>query len=130
MNKQIRILIVDDSTLNRWSMKLTCMLCSQINIVGEAANGDEAMQFLAHHPVDVVVTDVEMPEADGIELAEWIKQWQPHIKVVVTSSLVSYQQSALQAGADAFLPRDILHTQLPDAILTLGGRKSTAVASA
>jgi len=93
-NKKIRVLIVDDSAVIRRIISSTLQKCDDIEIVGTAANGILAIEFLKANKADVVTLDVEMPEMDGITALKEIRIFEPDLPIVMFSSLT-------QRGADA-----------------------------
>lgn len=69
-----KLLIVEDQAIVRQGLKLMLEQDEQIQVIGEAANGKEAIQFLEKHAVDIVLMDVRMPEMNGIEATRVIKK--------------------------------------------------------
>lgn len=87
------ILIVDDEYISRNKIHFLLDYAQYgFNIAGEAENGREALKFIEQNDVDVVFTDVYMPEMDGIELAEYINKHFPHIAVVILSNYSEFDQ--------------------------------------
>lgn len=81
------ILIVDDEYLSRNKLSgIVDYKSLGFNVIGEVTNGKEAMHFIEEYPVNVVFTDVAMPEMDGLELAQCIREAYPSIKVVIMSN--------------------------------------------
>lgn len=103
--RQFRILVVDDSVTSRTLEKN--ILSSAGYDVLTAVNGQQALQMLRDHPVDLVVTDVDMPLMNGIELTRAIRGTQGHqdLPVILVTSLGSDQdkQRGADAGADAYI---------------------------
>ena len=92
----IRVLVVDDESLARSRIKMLLGDCSQpgAQVLGEAANAVQAIDFLQHHEVDVVLVDIHMPGADGLMLAQALRQL-PHPPAVVF--VTAYAEHAVQA---------------------------------
>lgn len=107
----LKILIVDDEPLVRMGLKSTLAKCATENIVvGEAANGSKAIEILEREKVDVVFTDIKMPEMNGIELIRWIRENRKQIKIVVLScfSDFEYVREAFKHGImDYILKYDV-----------------------
>ncbi len=90
MNEQVRVLIVDDSTVMRRMLRTMLESDPQICVVGEAANGREALQRVAELRPNVITMDVRMPVMDGLETTEKLMAYHPTPILVVTASLASY----------------------------------------
>jgi DNA-binding NarL/FixJ family response regulator len=102
-----RVLIVDDMPQVRQDLRLLLQLSNQLEIVGEAANGLEAIrQAEALHP-DVIVIDLVMPEMDGCQATRLLKERGLASKVIVLSIHADpdYIESSLKAGADAYIQK-------------------------
>jgi NarL family two-component system response regulator LiaR len=109
----IRILIADDHDVVRRGLRAFLDLDSGLEVVGEAANGREAVHFAHRLRPDVVLMDLAMPELDGIAATEVIHRELPNTSVVVLTSLLEDESlvRALRAGAVGYLLKD---TSLPD----------------
>jgi DNA-binding NarL/FixJ family response regulator len=101
----MRILLVDDDELIRESLTLTLSLEDDIDIVGEADNGKEALQLCAALAPDIVLMDIRMPALDGIGAAQAIKKKHPDIKIMMLTTFADKGniQNALSAGANGYL---------------------------
>jgi DNA-binding NarL/FixJ family response regulator len=104
---EIKLLIVDDLEHVRQGLSTIFELAGDLEIVGEACNGLEAIQQVEHLQPDVVLMDLVMPQLDGLEATERIKARHPEIGVVMTSihDDEERRQQAKTAGADAFLAK-------------------------
>ncbi len=100
-----KILLVDDHVVVRQGLKALFADEPDIEVVGEADNGREALDRLAELKVDVVLMDISMPGLNGIEATRQIQQRYPHIKVVVLSMHANeeYVFQVLQAGASGYV---------------------------
>jgi DNA-binding NarL/FixJ family response regulator len=117
VERRIRILIADDRPATRSGLKALLTLFAQVEVVGEAANGQESVDLVAEHKPDVVLMDMQMPVMDGLEATRRIKQQWPEVRVIVLTIYTKYRAQALAAGADAFLLKDGSPDKLADAIL-------------
>ena len=117
MKPRIRVLIADDRPHSRDGLKALLVTQAEIEIVGEAADGREAVQFVEECQPDVVLMDAKMPVMDGLEATRNIKNQWPEVKVIVLTMYQSYQADALAAGADAFLVKGCGTDELLEAIL-------------
>lgn len=110
----ISVLIVDDQPITRIGLKIILEANDDIDIVGEAENGEEAIVRTQELRPDVVVTDVGMPVMDGIELTKQLKSLLPEVGILVLTSSDSTNDifAALGAGADGYC----LKESSPDSI--------------
>jgi YesN/AraC family two-component response regulator len=103
MAQPTRILIVDDSVHAREGLRTLLATWPEITVVGEAANGQDAVRLVEECRPDVVLMDVHMPVLDGVQATQRIKQQWPAVTVIVLTIYAVEQHAALAAGADAFL---------------------------
>jgi DNA-binding NarL/FixJ family response regulator len=110
----IRVLIADDQALMRAGFRLILQAEPDLELVGEAADGREAVAEAARLRPDVVLMDVRMPELDGIEATRRLLDGNDHTKVVMltTFDMDEYVYQALRAGASGFLLKDVPPEQL------------------
>ena len=101
----MRIIIVDDDELIRESLSLTLALEDDIEIVGEAENGDVAVALCEKVQPDIALMDIRMPHIDGIAATRLIKDRVPEIKIMMLTTFADKAniQQALAAGADGYL---------------------------
>ena len=104
--KPVRVLIADDCDTTRLGLKTVLSLDPGVDVIGEAANGQEAVQLAAKVQPDVVLTDGKMPIMDGLEATRIIKRLWPEIKVIMLTMSAVYQAGAIAAGADVCLLKD------------------------
>jgi DNA-binding NarL/FixJ family response regulator len=118
VSDSIRVLLVDDQELIRVGFRLVLEAEADIEVVGEAADGDEAVQAVAAHRPDVVLMDIRMPRTDGIAATRAIVQQHAATRVLVltTFDLDEYAFGALDAGASGFLLKDAQRAELTAAI--------------
>lgn len=104
----IRVLIVEDQTLVRGAIASLLSLEPNIEIVGQADNGEQAWQLLTQLEADVVLTDIEMPKMSGLDLAAQIHQHKPELDVAImtTFSKSGYIKRALNLGVKAFILKE------------------------
>jgi DNA-binding NarL/FixJ family response regulator len=115
----VRVLIVDDQTLVRTGFRMILEAEPDIEVVGEAGDGAEAIEEVLRLEPDVVLMDVRMPELDGIEATRrLLSDGASATKVVMltTFDMDEYVYDALQAGASGFLLKDVPPEQLIDGI--------------
>lgn len=122
----IRVLIVDDHAFIRLGLKAVLQSESDIEIVGEAENGREALEkALALRP-DVVLVDIMMPGGDGIEAARAIKQRRPNTQILILTVHADQElfRRAAMAGAAGYVLKDISPTNLVNTIRVIHGGKT------
>jgi DNA-binding NarL/FixJ family response regulator len=113
-----RVLVVDDQALVRGGFRMILDAREDMEVVGEAADGAEAVELVARTEPDVVLMDVRMPAMDGIEATERIvaSGGQARIIILTTHDLDEYVLAALRAGASGFLLKDVRPTELVESI--------------
>lgn len=114
----IRLLIADDHAMVRRGLQVFLATQPDIEMVGEAANGEETLEKAKHLNPDVVLIDLNMPILNGIDTTARLKKEQPHIKVIVLTSFIDYDHvlPAIRAGARGYLLKDIEPEDLVAAI--------------
>ncbi len=114
----VRVLLVDDQPLLRHGFRLILASQDDIEVVGEAGDGDEAVRLTRQLDPDVVLMDVRMPRTDGIEATRQITAAAPRSKVVIltTFDVDEYAFAGLKAGASGFLLKDVLPMDLVSSI--------------
>ena len=115
----IRLLLVDDQPMLRMGFRMVFDAQPDMEVVGEAADGVEALAALERTPVDVVLMDVRMPRMDGVEATRRIAalpEPTPRVVILTTFDLDEYVFAGLRAGASAFLLKDVPPEELLHAI--------------
>ena len=123
----IRVLVVDDHTMVRRGLATFLKVFDDLNLAGEAANGQEAIQLCASLQPDVVLMDMVMPDMDGATTTQLIRKQWPQIQVLALTSFKEeiLVQSALQAGAIGYLLKDVSADELAQAIRAAYAGRST-----
>ncbi|GAA2499319.1 response regulator transcription factor [Streptomyces longisporus] len=105
----IRVLLVDDQELIRTALSMVMADIEDVEVVGEAATGKDAVRLAGELAPDVVVMDIRMPGMDGIEATRRITETQADVRVVVLTTFDddAYVYGALRAGAAGFLVKDM-----------------------
>jgi len=114
----IRVLIVDDDALVRAALSMTLRGTDDVLIVGEAADGAEAVAMTDAHAPDVVLMDIRMPGMDGLAATEQLRRRErrPEVIVLTTFDIDEYVLRALRAGASGFLLKDTPPAEIVRAI--------------
>ncbi len=117
--KAKRILVVDDKKNIR--ILLNELLSGMGYLVLQAEDGKEAMGVVEIGPVDLVMTDLKMPQMDGIQLTRAIRRIRPHLPIIVYSAhrFIDTAPAALRAGANEYLAKPFLRTKIEQAVARL-----------
>lgn len=114
MTQPIRVMITDDSVRARHGLRALLTTWPEVEVVGEATNGQEAMRMVMGCRPDVVLMDLQMPMMDGLEATRLIKSRWPEIHIIALTIYAAQQAAALAAGADAF----VIKGSAPEALLS------------
>lgn len=127
----VRVFLVDDQELVRAGFRMLIDSQPDLTVVGEAGDGNEAVQRLAVTRCDVVLMDVRMPRLDGVEATRIVTAGEdpPRVVVLTTFDLDEHAFAAIRAGAAAFLLKDATPDQLLGAIRTVHGGDSVVAPS-
>lgn len=119
----IKILLADDENLIRDALASLLDLQDGLDVVAQAASGTEAIAAAARYRPDVAVLDLQMPGADGIEVAEHLAAHQPECAVVIVTShgRPGYLRRALEVGVRGFVPKTTSATVLADVVRQVHG---------
>ena len=115
---KIRVLVADDHAVIREGLRVMLGNQPDMQVVGTAANGREAVRLVDEHEPDVVVIDISMPELNGIEAIAQILPRHPHIKIIVLSihETKPYVYRTLKAGAKGYLIKETAGLEVVDAV--------------
>ena len=124
---RIRVLVVDDHTMVRRGLATFLKVFDDLDLAGEAASGQAAIELCAQIQPDVVLMDMVMPEMDGATATRLIRKQSPSVQVLALTSFKEeiLVQSALQAGAIGYLLKDVSADELAQAIRSAHAGRST-----
>jgi NarL family two-component system response regulator LiaR len=128
-SQPIRVLLVDDHTVVRTGLRFFVLAFEDLELVGEAASGEQALRLCDQLQPEVVLMDLVMPGMDGISTTQAIRQRHPEIQVIALTSFAEQElvQRALEAGATGYLLKDVSANELAEAIrATRVGRPTLA----
>lgn len=125
--KPIRVLLVDDHAMVRSGLGAFIYAFEDLELVGEASNGEEALRLCQQVEPDVVLMDLKMPVIDGATATGKIREKYPHIQVLALTSFKEKElvEGALQAGAIGYLLKDISADELANAVRAAAEGKPT-----
>ncbi|MFD0165883.1 response regulator [Streptomyces decoyicus] len=114
----IRVLLAEDQSMVREALAALLSLEDDLEVVAQAARGDEVLPAARAHPVDVALLDIEMPGLSGLDAAAALRAELPGVKIVILTTFgrPGYLRRAMEAGADAFLVKDAPAARLADAV--------------
>ena len=117
---QLKLMIVDDSRIIRRKIA-RCLEEHDLDVIGRASNGVEAVQIFQAGQPDLVTMDLTMPEMDGIQCIEEILKIDPDLKILVVSALADKATAieAMKKGAHGFLCKPFTEAQITDALSKL-----------
>lgn len=126
MGKKIRIVIAEDYTIVRQGLKSLLNSFSDLEVVGEAVDGKEAIESVARLGPDLVLMDLSMPKTDGITAIKEIKRRLPQTKILALTvhKTEGHVRMALEAGADGYILKDASCAELEMAIRNILDGKS------
>lgn len=115
------ILLADDHAPMRSGIRMIIERTPELKVVGEVGDGVELLEFLGKNAIDLVISDLSMPNMGGIEATKRIKANYPQTKVLIVtmSKEREYQHLATSAGAEGYLPKNFLDEKLSVAIRTI-----------
>ncbi|WP_410626124.1 response regulator [Amycolatopsis sp. cmx-8-4] len=116
---RVRVLLVDDQALFREALATLLATRDDIDVVGEAGNGDEALTRAADLAPDVVLMDLRMPVLDGVAATRRLRLAHPSVQVIALTTFDDDEDvfAALRAGAVGYLLKDVSSTRLVEAVL-------------
>ncbi|MDD9376136.1 response regulator transcription factor [Streptomyces sp. ZAF1911] len=123
----IRIVITDDEDVIRAGLRTILAVPDEIEVVGEASSGSEALQVVAAHSPDVVLLDLAMPDGpDGAETARLLREEHPGLGILVLTTIADEEQVARvwRAGADGYLLKTASGAEMREAVHSAAGHRA------
>ncbi|RAM49394.1 MAG: two-component system response regulator [Hapalosiphonaceae cyanobacterium JJU2] len=120
----LRVLVVDDHELTRLTLQLIFSAQENIQVVGLASNGQEAVEMVKRHKPDVIILDLQMPVMDGWSASSEIKAIAPNTQIIAYSSVDDSKlvEGNARACLDAVCKKDVPTTELVSLVRQLGQR--------
>jgi DNA-binding NarL/FixJ family response regulator len=117
----VRVLVADDQTVVRDGLAVLLGLLADVEVVGTARDGEDAVRQTGEQLPDVVLMDLRMPRCDGVEATRRIRQEYPDVQVVVLTTFADDESifAALDAGARGFLTKDATSEEIAQALRTV-----------
>jgi DNA-binding NarL/FixJ family response regulator len=124
--KKIKILFADDHAIVRDGLRLLFKSDPQFNIVGEASDGEQALELIDKHKPDVAVLDISMPKLNGIEATKIIKDKYPQTRVLILTihENEEYIQQMILAGADGYVVKNAEKKEIFDGVRAVANSES------
>ena len=118
MNEKIRILLVDDHNVIRHGLRLLIEACADMEVVGEAENGREAVELAEKLKPDIVILDIVMPMLNGVETTRQLLRTVPNTRVLVLSSYSEHDrvEQLIEAGASGYVVKQSAGDELLNAV--------------
>jgi two-component system response regulator DesR len=115
---KIRVVIAEDQSMVLGALAALLESEGDIEVVGQARNGAEAMKMVRTHKPDLLLTDIEMPEMSGLEVAAELKRQESPVRVIIltTFARAGYLRRALDSGASGYLLKDSPASELAGAV--------------
>ncbi len=122
----IRVLLADDHAIVRAGIRQFIEHAGDIQVVGEADDGEKAKQLIQEYQPDVAVLDIQMPQASGIEVTRWVREKYPRIGVLILSAFDDdpYVLAVLQAGANGYVLKTASPAEVIQAVRDVYAGKS------
>lgn len=113
-----KILLADDHAVLRSGLKMLLNAQTDLVVVGEATNGNEALNAVREHSPDLLLLDISMPQTDGLQVLQQIRRTHPNVRVLVLTmhEEEGYLKRALEAGAAGYCPKSAADAELISAI--------------
>lgn len=123
---KIRVLLADDHRIVRQGVRQLLESAKDIEVVAEAADGEEAQSLIEQHKPDVAVLDIQMPKASGIEVTRWLRAHMPQVGVLILTAYDDdpYVMAVLQAGANGYVLKTANADDLIQAVRDVNEGKS------
>ena len=123
----IRVMIVDDHAMVRTGLATFMEVSDDLDLVGQATNGQEAVELCEQSQPDVILMDLVMPEMDGVTATRIIRERWPQVQVIALTSFQEKElvQDALQAGAISYLLKNVSMDDLTEAVRAAHAGRST-----
>lgn len=117
-NQPIQVLLVDDHSMLRDGLRSLLEARDEVQVIGEAGTGHEAVQITQEKKPDIVILDLGLPDINGLDVIELLIEKHPEVKIVVLSMHISREHvsKAIEAGALGYIPKSSTHSRLLEAI--------------
>ncbi len=125
--KKIRVLIVEDQSVVREGLAAILSFQTDIEVVGQAKDGVEAVELLEKTNPDVILLDLVMPRQDGLTTIPIVKEKMPSVHILVLTSFADNERvyQAIKSGAEGYMLKDATHTQFLQAIRDVAQGQAT-----
>lgn len=118
MSEKIKVVLAEDQAMVRGALAALLSIEADIEVIGAACDGQEALRMVGQQRPDILVTDIEMPNLTGLELTARVRELYPQTRVIIVTTFArpGYLRRALDAGAHGYLLKDRPSAELADAV--------------
>lgn len=115
----VKVLIADNHPITRKGLEVLFSASSNIKIVGSVDNGEAVMEFIKNNPVDILLTEADLPKLNGLTILRYLKKDYPDVKTIIFSGEPEevYAINAIKAGANGYLHKSVNVITINEAIL-------------
>ncbi|MBD0832861.1 response regulator [Aestuariibaculum sediminum] len=115
----VKVLIADNHPITRKGLEVLFSSSSNIKIVGSVDNGEAVMEFIKNNPVDILLTEADLPKLNGLTILRYLKKDYPDVKTIIFSGEPEevYAINAIKAGANGYLHKSVNVITINEAIL-------------
>ncbi|MFV0540367.1 MAG: response regulator [Aestuariibaculum sp.] len=119
----IKLLVADNHPITRKGLELLFSASSNVKIVASVGNGEDVMEYVKSNPVDVILTEADLPKLNGLTLLRYLKKDYPDVKTIIFSGEPEevYAINAIKAGAVGYLHKSVNVLTINEAVLKVNG---------
>lgn len=122
----IKLLVADSHPITRKGLEVLFSIAPEVRIVGSVGDGEALLEFVKRNPVDIVITDTDLPKLNGLTVLRHLKKDHPNVKTIIFSSQPEevYAITAIKAGAAGFLSKSVNVIIINEAVMQVAEGKT------